>query len=235
MKHRTMLAFAPIAVACALLMSACSDSPFSPPSDNGATTLPTIGSSFVFRVWATDSVGNISPESTLPMTKMLLRTDATVAGRSNVRTILQSYGPILSIEPDTLYLADEPNGDVSLLYAVYHGTTTDNNGWIPLPVASKQTQVRVVLDTIGEWGIHTWMVDTIRYIGAENLKIGSRSVATEHLRVTSTLGFGNSSNTSNSRWDIWYAPSLKQIVKRYQGSEVGKESYNEQMTEITPK
>ena len=220
MKNRTILALIPVLAACTVMLGACGDNPSAPtPPTN--QPVPSKGSSFTYQDMSYDAHGVISgSERTIAST--LASTNATVNGRNDVLSFLNTDVENSTYSVESTYVATDAKRDVATVLDIFNGNDVYNPGpvWVTLPIGSRGTHKEVLSDLKND-DVRWVYAASSQYIGSESLKVGTERIATEHIKTILTITLSNEGHNQSFSYGVewWYAPALHTFVKTMMTSE----------------
>ncbi len=182
-------------LAVMVIFGACSNNSTGPTS---ASHIPSQGTTYKYRVYTTDTVGNVIVGSERTQTARVVTTNLIIFGKSDVVVV------DFDQKGEHTYLHYEDNGDVSIAAT---NTTSTANRWVLLPYASRTTSTWASNENAGYRNIG----DTAWYGGEDRVGLGAMEQDCIAAGYAYTL-YENGSLASSSPLRIeegyWYAPSI---------------------------
>jgi hypothetical protein len=162
-----------------LLVVSCSKDT-SPTSPTSVTVVkPTVGSSFTFDEYSTDSTHAIITATRDTMVSTVLRTDAVMQGKTGVVVVED----VRAASRDTAFYFYESNGDVSVLGAAMN---TGDPMWMLVPIGSGSRVVYATNNTFVSDTFMTVIIDSviITVVGAVNVTVKGQSISCKKVQMT---------------------------------------------------
>lgn len=162
---------------------------------------PGLGSTYFFRQWSIDSVGNRTSFDTLRYTVVAAR--IAYGGKTHVAQFrMNDYS-------DPLFVNYEPNGDIE----IFERSGTLGGSWATIPLGSKGRVSTIVEDSI-ENGAHILVTDTYTFEGTEDVAVGN-SIFRNAIKMGNKYSRLVDGTEDNPRPEttIWFVADLGWFVK----------------------
>ncbi|MEO5930274.1 MAG: hypothetical protein ABIR47_10115 [Candidatus Kapaibacterium sp.] len=203
-----------IAAATAITMAGCGTTDPQAP----LITTPKVGSGYTFENYQKDSTGHIDQSTKTVSTSSVTSVNTAVLGKTDVVRYMEGV--------DTMDLHFQANGDVDMrqpaliLPSPALPYINIPSRWVVLPYGSKALTTIPGMDTtisipMIPLPIAVKATGNVVYIGTEDLKVGTNTVATQKALMTINVSFNALilNGTVVSTDTLWFAPKLGMIVK----------------------
>jgi hypothetical protein len=166
------------------------------------TVKPGVGSSYVYDVFATDSLGRKLEGSDRTLIYNVPFADAAFGGATAVTAFQE--------QTDTTFIQYDPKGDILMAYPAEDG----KYAWLRMPFGTKEPVDVLVVDHPYDDGSHYTYRYQAEFVGSESVQVGTNSLTVYTVRTTTTgTRTGADARVTKIETSYLYAPSIGWFAK----------------------